>query len=178
MNFEHLCKLVTENWARIPNKKKAIKLVKYHAELLAWKKQKLKLGAIVFEIKEVMFHQTVLWEEVEIRYIKQDTTQEDERKVENILKRLAWRWDTKNILALIVVIVGILIYLWNFLWTQYCKYLPTLALRSDHYDYVLRYGFEAGISPNSIGTLKYWSDLNYWLVDVLTDFCTYFNIIF
>jgi hypothetical protein len=178
MNLEHLCKTITTRWEEIPDKKRALRYVRYQFELLAWKRQKLKLGAIAFDVKEFKFDEIVLWEEIEIRYTRQDTSVDDEQKLENILKRLGWQWDVKNFIALGVVIFGALLYSYVVLKGLYQKHLPTLAFREFHYDYLLKYSFQATFAPGSVGIFKKLSDLNFWLVDVFTDFCTYFNIIF
>jgi len=178
MNIEQLCRTVKERWSEIKNKRKAIWYLIYQFELLAWKKQKLKLGAIVFEIKEVKFDNTVLWEDIEIRFIRQDTTEDDYRKLENILKRLGWQWDAKNIIALSTVIIGFISYFIAYLRLMYYKYLPTLAFRADHFDFVIKFGFESTLTPYATESVAPLFRLNYWMVDVLTDFCVYFNIIF
>jgi hypothetical protein len=60
--------------------------------LLSVKRQKLKLGKIVFEIKEYKLDEMPAYkEEVEIRYIRQDTLDQDELKLENRLKALNWK---------------------------------------------------------------------------------------
>lgn len=178
MNLEQLCRTVKENWDIIPDKKKALKYIRYQFELLAWKRQKLKLGAIAFDIKETRLDEIVVWEDIEIRYIRQDTTTEDERKLENVLKRLGWQWDVKNIIAMSVVIFNAFCLLLAFIKMQYAKYLPTLAFRDPTCDYVLRYGFEAVFTPGTVGHFKSASFFNFWLVDLFTEFCVYFNVIF
>jgi len=178
MDIENLCRTIKNNYHRLKDKKKAFIYLRYQFELLAWKRNKLKLGAIVFEVKRTFFHNTLLLEEIEIRYIRQDNTIADERKLENILKRIGWHWDAKNVIALIVVVIGFATYFYSWIYYQYQRYLPTLAFRSEHYDFILRFGFETGFSENSIQPFKSQFSFNYWLVDVLTDFCVYFNIIF
>lgn len=88
MNLEHLCKSIKENYYRLKDEKKALLFLRYQFELLAWKRQKLKLGAIVFEIKKIVIAGITLHEDIEIRYIRQDTTRDDELKIENRLKAL------------------------------------------------------------------------------------------
>lgn len=90
MNFEHLCSLFTQNWTKIKNKKKALFFLKENYRILKLKKQKLKLGLISFEIKEFKIPNTsyILFETIDIKFIKQDTIDEDEQKFENRLKRL------------------------------------------------------------------------------------------
>lgn len=178
MNLEHLIKTIKKNYHLLKDEKFALNFVRYHIELLQWKKNKLKLGAIVFEVKETYFHGILLIEEVDIRYIRQDNTDTDELKLENRLKAIGWKWDLKNVIALLVVIFGLLCELYTHLHFWYCKNLPTLAFRSEHFDYILKCGFESSFVLGNVGTFKKLSILNYWLVDLLTDFCTYFNIIF
>ena len=60
MNFEQLCLTVIRRWQEIPNKKKAVKLLRYFQEQLALKKKKLKLGSVTFDIKQIVFYQIVL----------------------------------------------------------------------------------------------------------------------
>jgi hypothetical protein len=176
MNLEHLCKIVNDNWLQL-NKKHAIKVVKQQFELLAWKKNKLKLGAIAFEIKEHKLAELVLWEDVEIKYIRQDTTIDDEQKLENILKRLGWQWDAKNIIALNVVIIGFFSYFIANVRLLYYKHFPTLVIREGHFDYLIKYSFESTFSP-FFNSDSNFIKTNFWIVDSLTDFCILFDIIF
>ena len=178
MNIEHLCHFVSKNFSNLKDKKKTLDFMRYQFNLLAWKKNKLKIGAIVFEIKEFVFHKTVLWEDIEIRYIRQDTTISDEQKLENILKRLSWQWDFRNYVALVVVATSALFYFYYLLKLQYYKYLPSLAFRSEHYDQVLRHSFEICFTFKSVGIFNVSPNLSFWLVDLFTEFCSYFNLIF
>jgi len=178
MNLEHLIKTVRENYNRLKSETFALNFIRYHIELLQWKRNKLKLGAIVFEIKETYFNGVLLAEEIDIRYIRQDNTDTDELKIENRLKAIGWKWDLKNVVALLIVIFGIMCQLYNLAYYWYCKNLPTLAYRTEHFDYILKYGFENSLISGEIGFFKKFSIMNYWLVDLLTDFCVYFNIVF
>lgn len=89
MNLEQLCRDIRENYDRLKDKSFAFRLLRYQFELLAWKKRKLKLGAVVFEIKEFVVNGIILFEEADIRYIRQDTSEDDAMKFENRLKALA-----------------------------------------------------------------------------------------
>jgi hypothetical protein len=72
---------------------------------LQLKKQKLKLGLISFEIKEFKIPNTsfVLFESIDIKFIKQDTIDEDEQKFENRLNRLNVK--KKNILIFFIILL-------------------------------------------------------------------------
>ena len=178
MNLEHLIKTIRENYNRLRNEAFALRFVKYHLKLLQWKKNKLKLGAITFEIKETYFHGILLTEEIDIRYIRQDNTETDKLKIENRLKAIAWKWDLKNIISLLIVIFGIICELYTYVNYWYRKNLPTLAYRSEHFDYILKYGFETSFSLNETTFFTKFNSLNFWLIDLLTDFCIYFNVVF
>ena len=178
MNFERCCFLIEQNQHKLINKERTLIYLHYHWDLLLWKRNKLKLGAIAFVVKEYKFDEVVMWEDIEIKFIRQDTTEEDDRKLEVLLKRLNWEWNMKNYIALAVVVFGACVHIYVFFQTQYRKYLPTLAYRSEHYDFILKCGFESAFSYNSVGFFADFSSKNYWLINVITDFCIYFNLIF
>lgn len=178
MNFERFCHLVIENKDLLRDKERTLIYLQYHWELLVWKRNKLKLGKIVFIIKEYKFDEIVLWEDPEIKFIRQDTTTDDDSKLEVLLKKLDWEWNFKNYVALFVVVATALIKINVFIKHQYNKRLPSLAYRSEHYDYILKCGFENAFSYNSLDFIKKFTRLNFWLIDLLTDFSVYFNVIF
>jgi len=177
LNIDHLVKTIKENYYRLRNEQEALNFVQYHIKLLEWKKKKLKLGAIVFEVKETYFNGILLYEDVDIRYTKQDNTETDNLKIENRLKALGWKWDLKNIVAAAVVIFLIFLSLYAFCRKWYCDNLPALAYRPEHYNFVIRHGIENSFSASPAATGQHYRALNYWLVDVVTDFCVYFNIL-
>lgn len=178
MNLDLLIKILNKNYHRLPNKTIALNLLRYNIELLQWKRNKLKLGAIIFEIKETYFHGVLLLEEIDIRHIRQDNTDTDELKIENRLKAIGWKWDLKNVLALLFVIFGLCCELYTYVHYWYCKNLPTLAYRAEHFDYILKFGFETSFYTSNANFLQNLSIINHWLIETLTDFCIYFNIIF
>ena len=177
MNIEQLCRFVKQNFEILPNKVKALKFVKYHFNLLAWKRGKLKLGAIVFDVKEIKVHTFVVWEEIEIRFIRQDTSIADEQKLENVLKRLGWQWDLRNYIALIVVIVLVSVVMYNLLYDVYADWFPALAIRPEAYDDVLEKGFEICFNSVNLDSFQRIKIINFWLVDVLSRFCSHYNLV-
>lgn len=152
--------------------------IRYHFELLAWKRQKLKLGAIVFEIKEIAMAGITLVEEVEIRYIRQDTSRDDALKIENRLKALGWKWDFKNVGAFIIVATLALILLYAHIYVWYCENLPTLAFRHPKANEMIYFSLESTLARPSIGFFKSLLVLNFWFVNTLTDFCINYDILF
>ena len=177
MNFEKFYRLVCSNWDALPNKKQTLLYLCYHYDLLLWKRKKLKLGAIVFIIKEYKFDEVLLWEEAEIKFINQDTTLEDERSLEAIFKKLAWEWNARSYIALGVVVLIGLSKISRFIKAVYRSYLPTLAFRNDFNDYLVKCGFEEAYNYHSIGVVAEAARPSFWLIEVLSDFAIYYNII-
>jgi hypothetical protein len=91
LNLEQLLNLAIANWSKIKKKKKVLQIIKNQYEILEKKKQKLKLGKIVFEIKELIYAEIPLMETLEIRYSRQDNTEADSMKLENRLEALKWK---------------------------------------------------------------------------------------
>ena len=59
--------------------------------LLKKKREKLKLGKIIFEIKNTYFNEILIYEELEMIHCRQDNTRQNELKLETILKRYDWQ---------------------------------------------------------------------------------------
>lgn len=177
MNLEHLCQSIRQNYHRLKDEKKALSFLRYHFELLAWKRQKLKLGAIVFEIKKIIIAGITLHESIEIRYIRQDTTKDDEIKIENRLKALGWKWDFKNIGAFIVVLLLGITFVYAQIYLWYCEHLPTLAYRDPCIDEMIKFSFRNVMTSHILKIFKYLIFLNEILADSLSKFCIEFNII-
>lgn len=88
MNLELLFKMIKQNYHRLKDEKKTMDFLKYQIKIYRLKKRKLKLGAIVFEIKEILLCGITVAEDVDIRYIRQDNTDTDNLKIENRLKAI------------------------------------------------------------------------------------------
>lgn len=177
MNIEHLCRTVKKNYHLLKDEKKALTYIRYQFELLAWKRQKLKLGAIVFEIKEIVIAEITLWQDVEIRYIRQDTTQDDELKIENRLKALNWQWDFKNVGAFVIVFSAACLFLYACAVVWYQNAFPELAAEDKKLPGLLRFLFSLTFTSVGVGQFKSGLMFNFWLVDVLTDFCVFYSVI-
>jgi len=65
-----------------------LQIIKNQTSILKKKQSKLKLGKIVFEVKELIFAEIPLTETLEIRYTRQDNTESDNLKLENRLDAL------------------------------------------------------------------------------------------
>jgi hypothetical protein len=177
LNLEQLCRTVNENYHRLRDEKKALMFVRYHFELLAWKRQKLKLGAIVFEIKEIIYADIPLTQEIDIRFIRQDTSHSDELTLEYRLKELDWKWDFSNILTLIIfiILIGLLIAAYMYMW--YCNNLESIAYNDPRHRDMIYYLFENTFGFFAISQFKHTLIFNVWIIETLTDFCINYNVI-
>lgn len=153
------------------------KFVKYHFELVAWKRQKLKLGAIVFEIKEITFAEVILYEEAEIRYIRQDTSEDDALKIENRLEAIKWRWDYKNIGAFLIIFGLVYLFVRARLILWYKDNLPAFASKDEGMVELLRFTFKMILQFSISNNSHMLSFLNLMLVDTLTKFCSDFGFL-
>jgi hypothetical protein len=82
MKFDRHFYLIFQNLANFNNKKFIINYLKYYLLLSFFKKNQLKLGQLTFEIKKIIFNGFLLYEDITIRYIKQDNTIDDESSFE------------------------------------------------------------------------------------------------
>lgn len=178
MNLERLCRGFRLNYHRIQNLKLAVTYIKYQFELVAWKKSKLKLGAIVFEIKELIMVECVLHEEVEIRFINQDNTRTDELKLENRLKALDWKWDFPHISAFLLLFLGFFVCVkWYFM--NWCiDTIPAFVLTDKNIGCLIYFAFLIAFTSIKIPSLRSFMYLNQLLADMLTDVCSLTGILF
>lgn len=92
MNFEHLVEILLQNKEQIKInvvlKQRAKMYIKNYFFLLNLKLKKLKLGFVTFELKQFFFGNIFLYDTLEMRFSRQDTTHEDELKLENRLNAI------------------------------------------------------------------------------------------
>lgn len=174
--------MAINNWSLIKKKNKdsqVLRIIKNQYEILAIKKQKLKLGKIVFDIKELIYAEIPLMETLEIRYSRQDNTESDNLKLETRLNALKWKWDFYNIAAFFIVFLLFLCLLdyWVHCWMV--QNLPAFVLRENRYEELLTFtftslkaSFNLSFFPSSV---KY---LNNILFNNLAEYCIKFNIFF
>ena len=106
-----------------------LKRKNYFLNLMKIKKQKLKLGLVSFEIQPIFFNGIKIYEFMEMRYSRQDTTKDDESKITTRLEKLKWKWTLSHIISLFIV----LFFIWNYLYLNIYLYyfnliLPTQSL--------------------------------------------------
>jgi len=177
MNLEYLCKVLWQNYDRLPHRQLTLDVLAYQFRLLAWHRKKLKLGAIVFEIKEVKAYEFVLWEDIDIRFIRQDTTKADANKLENILKRWAWKWDFYNVLAFILVASLFLLLAYAGLYCWYCNNFPAFAFRNKKFDILVKFTLQL-LVPHCFSRsifFRRWVSWNVWINNILIEYCLTFD---
>jgi len=88
MNLEQLCLKILKNPTKLKDPAQTILFLKYHFDLLRRKRKKLKLGKVAIEVKTYFVGEIPVFEELEMIFVRQDNTREDELKIENRLKAL------------------------------------------------------------------------------------------
>jgi hypothetical protein len=87
LNFEHLLKKLFLNFKKTRSICYLIQ-IKYFLNLRKILKQKLKLGIVTFDITYASLLGINIFEKIEMRYLRQDTSFDDSNKIENRLNKL------------------------------------------------------------------------------------------
>jgi len=111
LNFEHLLKKLFLNFRKTHSIYYLIQ-IKYFLNLRKILKQKLKLGTVAFDITYVSLLGVNLFEKVEMKYSRQDTSFDDSNKIENRLNRLKWKSDVYNFVSLFLILISIFFFIY------------------------------------------------------------------
>ncbi len=177
MNFEHLFNLIKNKKNQLKNRKILKKFINYHVELLKIKKNKLKLGAVTFDIIQKNLYNIITYQVIEMRYIRQDTSFDDELKLENQLKALNWKWDYANVLAFLIIFALLILIVISYIYLWYCNNLFTFAFKHPKYDLLIKNSFQLLFFNHSIFLNKYVL-INMFLTDSLINLCLFFKVFF
>ena len=161
-----------------PWRKTIFSLLALEIEILQHRRERLYLGKVGFEFKPFMYNGINVCTLVEMTFTRQDMTRYEPYKLENLLQRFTWKTDTAHIIPLIILLYFMFRYFWKKFKAHVISELPTFFYRYEHYDAIIRIGFETTIYQCPIGSLKKWHYINLSMVDVLVDFCAYFDILF
>jgi len=170
--------MIKNNNHRLKDKKKTLIFANNMLKILRKNIKRLKLGKVLFEFKQIIYADITIHEEVEIRYVRQDTTRDDELKIETRLKALDWQWNFSNVMAFLIIalLAGLLLYAFIYVW--YCNNLPSLAYRDPRYDELIRFSLNIAFSGPQIGIFKTLSFANFILISNIVDLCSNFGMIF
>lgn len=116
--FEQLEQNLIGSLKKFPYLRDQLWSIYFYEKFMDYHRQKLKMGKIIFEIHEINVGEFTLHETVDIRYIRQDNTRTDALRIDNRLAALDWKWDIYNVLAFIIVVSGIIF----FLYVQYLNW--------------------------------------------------------
>lgn len=173
MNFEHLLHKLIK---KFPDKKLKIFWYVKQLHIKHLNRQKLKLGSLTFDIKEFKIAGFKIYEILDIRFTRQDNTQEDSIKIDTRLNELNWKWNFFNILSFLIILTFILFFLYNQLYFWYELNFSFINSSSNKYDLLLKYSFDLVFKNNS-NYFKNFFVINSWLNDTLLDFCNQYNIL-
>lgn len=178
MNFEHLLNILNENPFLLKNnpflKKKINNFIKNYLFFLNLRLKKLKLGLVHFEIKQFFFANIFLYDIIEMRYVRQDTTEEDELKLEKRLDAIKWKWDFQNIAAFLIILI--------FTWFIFKNYLDIVIKElfysfydTERFDAISRYTFKNLFDLKMIESFSYFKIINKIFMESLLTFSMHFN---
>jgi len=163
MNFERLLK---KNLHKI-NNVTIVKKITNHFKLKMVNREKLKLGAITFEIKQIKIGDFKISETIDIRFIRQDNTFEDSLKIDSRIEALKWKSNFINIFALVFLSIIVLFMLYISCYNWYLENFhflfndsnSTVSLKQSS----IRLIFSNQLNTESIFSLN--SSLNSLLID-------------
>lgn len=179
MNLEHLFTLIRQNFSKLKNKKKTILYFKYQLYVLWIKKQKLKLGKVALDIHEFQALGITIGYYVEMRYVNQDTSKDDEMRLDNRLKALNWKWDINNILAFLIVFFLASLFFAACLYTWYCNNLPAFAYRALKYDNLVKNSLKFFLNETDfLSFLRVYFNLNSFFFDIILDMIIHLRFFF
>ena len=178
MNLEHFINLYLINQSQLKNKKLFLRFLKYHLLLLIWKRNKLKLGKIAFIFKKTYLTSFIYFEEITIRYVNQDNTEEDEFSFEAWTEYFSWHWDWVHIISLFFMlkIVFNSIKLWIII--SFIDPWRWIFFKPIYYDYFLKIFIENIYFIPKFGLFRKWLVYNQCFIDTLIDLCSLFDIFF
>lgn len=163
MNFEHLLKLINNHFFVIKKnfflKKKIQIFINNYFFNLNLKLKKLKLGLVHFEIKQFFFANIFLYDMLEMRYVRQDTTEEDELKLEKRLDAIKWKWDFQNVAAFLIISIIIWFIFKNYL-DFVIKELFYSFYEIEKFDALSLYTFKSSFQCNILKTLECFKIVN------------------
>lgn len=176
MKFEQLLQKLNKPHLNI---KRVFMIYRKYHEYREYHIKKLKLGTITFEIKQTLLGNFVLQENIEIKYIRQDNTQTDNLKIENRLKALAWKNDIYNILALIIVLIGLINFFYfqiNFWYNTNLNFTNINNNDNNNFENIKNFIYNNSFSSLNDSSL-FIKNTNIWLNDILYEICEYYQIL-
>jgi predicted transcriptional regulator len=85
MDFYTLCKFYVQNYTKVKNNQKLTQYLIYSCKLLEIKRNKLKLGAIVFEIQPTVINNVLVNYSFEMVFARQPSANKSKKTMNEIL---------------------------------------------------------------------------------------------
>lgn len=141
------------------------------------KRNKLKLGSVVFEFKEIFVDDIKIDEIMEMRYNRQDNTDTDKLKFDNLLKMYDWKWDFPHIAAFLFVGSVSAAYLYlaleDWFYENFPAFIRNPKVVKNRLAGAFVIMFDKAVLPS------WWAArmFNFLLIQFLVEFCYFFNIL-
>jgi len=132
------------------------------------KKEKLKLGTVIFEIKEITFANYVVGDSIEMVYSRLDNTETNALKIENKIAELGWKWNFDNLFSFFLIISFLIFYFYtNFLADAYLNLLESLKNLSYNNDFLIK-NVKNLFSFNLISIKNFNRSINFDLLEIFS----------
>jgi len=176
MNFTKLSKLYIQNYTKLKNPDLFRKYIQYEHYLIQWKRNKLRLGKIIFEYEDVRYGNTVLASTFKMVFANQSNTDQAQKQFNDTYNFVTWKWDTKNVLAAALILLCLLAGFISFLKHLSKHYLSAFYSSTGEFEALLKYSLDItlNVSMGSATTVQYLTQL---LSENVADFCIHFNFI-
>jgi len=92
MDFAILCKLLNQRYLNIKDRNILYRYLLLSYENLKIKRNKLKLGAVTFEIKPYFFNNMCLFYSFEMVFSRQPSSNSTKKTMLNIINFFEWSW--------------------------------------------------------------------------------------
>lgn len=177
MNFEHfnnkISKLLYKSLRLKIAQSRWIEYNRIHNLLL----QKLKLGNVAFDLKEIFYGELKIYEFLEMRFSRQDNTIENSLKIETRLEKLKWKlkWNYFTIVLFIIFFSLLIYFIYIYLSIWWENNIAKTFEYTIRYNTLTKQTFDI-LFQNISSFEKFSYPTNIFLIDILIKFCDYYRI--
>ena len=178
MKFDKNLLLLLGHFESSVNKKKHLLRINYYLHLLQWKRAKLKLGRLSFNIEYSnlygLFPRTVLT----MKYLYQDETEDVSQLFQRWQKYFQWKWDLAHVISFFIALRIIYLLLKTSLYTFVFNPIQSFFVVDATYISLYKFLLQLMVGKTSSSCSEKYFYLHQWFVDWFIDFCTFFGIFF
>lgn len=182
MNLEHFqqrLKTKQKILKFIFSNNKLIKLyLEYQLAIKRYLKSQLQYGSLIFEITEHSIYGIPLYQEINIKYTKQiHNPQINDSTLYDFFRKKKFKFNTINIISLIITFFICCLFIYTEIYYLYTSWFPDIAFRSPIYDLIFSKSLYLILDLPLINFINF-KTINFFFIELIISFSTYFNLIF